>query len=117
MNAAKANSKLFGLAKDSCPMTAFQSHCQPESRFRNIWDCIIIICFAYHIIAIPLNITKAVKDRHFSDSITILTIGYLVDILFFADLILWLRFLMYYEEGLVVFDKEQITRTLLRVKM
>lgn len=111
-NSIKAN-KMFGSGVDVVPMRGFNKHCHPDSRFRKVWDCVILVGLVYYIIAIPLSIMKSVRSYTFVENAALLIVGYAIDLLFIIDLILNFNFFMYSQEGLVVFDRERIRQKFL----
>ena len=102
----KAN-KMFGSAEDTTPSHGFNKHCHPDSLFRIIWDCIMMLGLLYYTCSLPLSLMKSLQT--FSESDTALfIIGYLVDFLFVIDTIFKYNYFMFIEEGIIQHHKERI---------
>ena len=110
---SKAN-KMFGSAEDSTPALGFQKQCHPNSKFRKFWDCIIFIAAIYYVISIPICIMKSAGHSSYKEDLALFTIGYFVDFIFIVDIVFKFNLFMYIEEGLIVFDKDQIRNNFIR---
>lgn len=99
---SKAN-KLFGSAEEFTP-TGIQRHFHPSSLSRKIWDCIVLLGLVFYTFSIPLSFFYVVENTPFSETSTLLILGYVVDLFFLADVLLQFNCFMYLDEGLLVYD-------------
>ena len=106
-NAVKAN-KMFGSAVDVVPWRGFYKHCHPNSRFRKIWDCIVLLGLIYYIFALPLNVMWAVQNVSFVYGAPLLAAGYIIDLILLVNVIFNFNYFMYSHEGLIIFDRYHI---------
>ena len=103
----KAN-KMTGSGVDITPTDGFKKHCHPNSFFRKVWNCLILLGLILYNFLVPLSCMHLVENTHFSSTPALLCLGYLVDLFFWADAIFSWNFFFYLEGGLVVFDAERI---------
>lgn len=106
-SSGKAN-KMFGSAEDTTPTHGFNKHCHPDSAFRIVWDCIIILGLSYYTFSLPLSIMKCLRNVSFQKEAPFFILGYLVDGIFLADLLFKYNFFMFTEEGIVQHNRECI---------
>lgn len=110
-NTKKAN-KLFGSGEDAVPMSSRQFH--PNSSFRAVWDLFALFCYLYYIFSLPLMVMKFLEGQKFQSNLTSFIVSYIIDMFFIVDLCLRYNYFMYFEEGLVIFDKERIRRKFMK---
>ena len=103
----KAN-KMFGSGEDLTPAKGFKKHCYPNSFFRKVWDCIILLGLIFYLFSIPLSFMHLVENTPIQESPTLLSLGYITDILFWIDAIFQWNYFFYLESGLVVVDRDHI---------
>ena len=112
-NAKKVN-KLFGSADDHLPSNSIQRTFYPNSKFRCAWDLFALLGYLLYYFSLPLMVMRYLEGDKFSDHIITFTFSYLWDIYFAVDLYLRFSRFMYFEEGLIVFDRDSIRRKFFR---
>jgi voltage-gated potassium channel len=108
-NATKAN-KLFGTAEDGIPTHGFRKYCHPDSRFRRIWNFVTLIGYLFYIFSLPLHVMKFLGGNSFRDDLILFIAGYMFDAFFAVNFYLQRNCFMYLEEGLIVFQQDQIVQ-------
>jgi hypothetical protein len=103
----KAN-KMMGSGVDITPTDGFKRHCHPNSFFRKVWSCLVLLALMLYTFVIPLSCMHLVENTPFSSTPAMLCLGYFVDAFFWADAILSWNYFFYLEDGLVVFDTGRI---------
>ena len=103
----KAN-KMFGSGDEMTPTDGFKRHCHPNSFFRKLWDCLILLGLIFYMFAIPLSFMHLMENTPFSGTPLLLSLGYVTDLFFWVDFILQWNYFHYFNEGLVVFDRDHI---------
>ena len=103
----KAN-KMFGSGEDTTPSNGFKKHCHPNSFFRKLWDCLILLGLIFYTCSIPLSFMDIVENTSFTGSPILLSLGYATDLFFWVDAIFEWNYFFYLESGLVVFDRDHI---------
>lgn len=103
----KAN-KMFGSGEDITPTDGFKKHCHPNSFFRKLWDCLILLGLIFYTFSIPLSFMDLVENTPFGGTPALLCLGYAADAFFIIDAILEWNYFFYLESGLVVFDRDHI---------
>ncbi len=98
----KAN-KLFGSADEYTP-SGIRGHFHPSSLFRMFWDSVILLLLIFYTFSIPLSFLWIVENTPFSETPILLSLGYLVDLVFWVDIILQWNYFMYLDEGILVHD-------------
>ena len=99
---SKAN-KMFGSAEEFI-LTGFDRHFHPNSLSRKIWDGIVLLGLIFYTFSIPLSFFYIVNNTPFSETPTLLILGYVVDMFFLVDVLLQWNYFMYLDEGLLVYD-------------
>jgi hypothetical protein len=112
-NANKVN-KLFGSADDHLPSNGFQLIFFPNNKFRYSWDLIALLGYTFYYFSLPLMVMRYLEAGNFSDHLASFSVSYLWDIYFAVDLYLSFSRFMYFEEGLIVFDRDCIRRRFFR---
>ena len=116
-SSAKVN-KMFGSGEDAVVLRGIKKHCLPTSTFRRLWSVLQLLGVVYYIWTLPLSMMHffqpATGEGTFSDSATMLSFGYAVDVFFLVNLILTSNYFVYLEQGLVVFDSERIRQEFYR---
>lgn len=100
--------KLFGSAEDHIPRSKFNKILYPKSKFRYVWDLIIMIGCMYYTFSIPLHIMRYLEGKKFREHLLSFVLSYIFDLCFAVDLLLRFNYFMYLEEGLLVFDRHCI---------
>lgn len=98
----KAN-KLFGSADEYTP-SGIRGHFHPSSLFRKFWDSVILVGLIFYTFSIPLSFLWIVDNTPFSETPLLLSLGYLVDLVFWIDIILQWNYFMYLQGGILVHD-------------
>ncbi|KAL7540091.1 hypothetical protein ACHAXR_012578 [Thalassiosira sp. AJA248-18] len=103
----KAN-KMFGSGEDITPTSGFKKHCHPNSFFRKVWDCLILLGLIFYTFSVPLSFMHLVENTPIGDTPLLLGLGYATDVFFWIDAILEWNYFFYHDSGLVVFDRDHI---------
>ena len=106
-NSKKAN-KLFGSGEDDVPMNSSRRKFHPNSSFRAIWDLLCLFGYLFYVFSLPLMMMRFLDGKTFQDNLVEFMVSYAVDFFFVINLYLRFNCFMYYEEGLVIFDRERI---------
>jgi CRP-like cAMP-binding protein len=100
--------KLFGSGIETMPLNRYQRLLHPDSLFCFSWDMVKLFGFTFYLFSLPIMLMKYLDGASFQDSILHFILSYLIDAFFVADAYLGLNLFMYYEEGLVIFEKSRI---------
>ncbi len=106
-NSKKAN-KLFGSGEEAIPMNRARRHFHPNSLFRAVWDFCSLVGYLFYTFSLPLMIMRFLHGENFEDNIAGFIASYAVDLFFIINVYLHFNCFMFYEEGLVVFDRDRI---------
>jgi len=108
-NATKKANKMFGSGEDMTPTDGLKKYFHPNCFFRKLWDCLVLFGLIFYTFSIPLSFMHLLDSTTFSDTPTLLCLGYAVDLFFWIDAILKWNYFFYVEQsGLVVFDRDHI---------
>lgn len=108
-NATKKANKMFGSGEDMTPTDGLKKYFHPNCFFRKLWDCLVLFGLIFYTFSIPLSFMHLLDSTTFSDTPTLLCLGYAVDLFFWIDAILEWNYFFYVEQsGLVVFDRDHI---------
>jgi CRP-like cAMP-binding protein len=100
--------KMFGSGIESIPLSRYQLLLHPESLFRFSWDMVKLFGFIFYLFSLPVMLMKYLDGASFQDSLVHFISSYLIDAFFLVDAYLRFNKFMYYEEGLVIFEKSRI---------
>lgn len=106
--------KMFGSGIETIPLSRYQLLLHPESVFRFSWDMVMLFCFIFYLFSLPVMLMNYLDGASFQDSIVHFFLSYLVDAFFLVDAYLRFNHFMYYEEGLVIFEKKRIRHKYLK---
>jgi len=106
-NSRKAH-KLFGSGEEAVPLGRFWRLFHPNSAFRAIWDFFALLGCLFYMFSIPLMLMRFLDGQEFHDNLLSFGFSYIIDSFFLVDLCLRFNCFMYFEEGLVVSDREKI---------
>jgi hypothetical protein len=101
---------MMGSGIDVTPTDGFKRHCHPNSLFRKVWNCLLLLGHIFYIFLIPLSFMHLVENSSFNSTPALLCLGYSLDVFFWADTILSWNYFFYLKGGLVVFDAELIQK-------
>ena len=108
-NATKKANKMFGSGEDITPTDGLKKYFHPNCFFRKLWDCLVLFGLIFYTFSIPLSFMHLLDSTTFSDTPTLLCLGYAVDLFFWIDATLEWNYYFYVEQsGLVVFDRDHI---------
>ena len=106
-NSKKAN-KLFGSGEDDVPISRSRRKFYPNSSFRAIWDLVCLLGYLFYVFSLPLMMMRFLDGQSFQENLVDFIVSYAVDFFFIINLYLRFNCFMYYEEGLVIFDRDRI---------
>jgi uncharacterized membrane protein len=113
-NASSKANKMFGSADDGLPKNGYMRHFLPNTKFRKTWDFVILFGLVFYVFSVPLHLMRVLEYDTFEDEAVLLITGYLVDLLFWADLVFECAFFAFTFEGLIVFRRDQVREKFLK---
>ena len=80
----------------------------PDSHFRTFWELLLFAGLSFYIMSCGLLLAAMLRQKFFQHYYTLLTVCYVVDIVFFIDIILNATVFGYFENGVVKIDTPHI---------